>query len=96
MWQLVLQDELEVPLKNAYLDSMDWGDVNSDGHTDFVLVDTQKHRIEICSLEDGELVHALKFPVFEERLFERGGRGSTKQPRAVLVTDASGDGLPDS
>ncbi len=92
---LVAVSEFEFPFKSGYLDDVAAGDVNSDGKTDLVVTETQRHRLEICTLAEGVLEHVMKFPVFEERLFERSGRGNSKQPRTVLVADATGDGRDD-
>ena len=43
---------------------------------------------------EGDLEHALKFQVFEARLFENSRR-SSREPRELLVAELTGDGLLD-
>ncbi len=86
--------DFESPLKNAYLDEVAFGDVNSDGVTDAVLTETHQHRIAIAALVKGALAHVLDFPVFEEHVFERSG-GSGNEPRELVLADVTGDSKTD-
>jgi len=90
---LVVRTDYEIPVEDAYLHDLALGDVNGDGRDDVVMIETNEHLVAIAALVGDELVHALRFPVFEEHLFEarRGGR----EPREVHVGDVTGDGLGD-
>jgi hypothetical protein len=86
--------DFETPLKNAYLDDVAFGDVNSDGITDAVITETSQHRLAIAALVQGTLTHVLQFPIYEESVFERGGGGG-KEPRELVLADLTGDGKTD-
>lgn len=83
-------DDFESPLKNAFLDQLAFGDVNSDGIVDAVMTESNKHLITIAAHVDGELAHVLQFPVYEESIFERDGGGG-REPREVVIADVTGD-----
>jgi hypothetical protein len=82
--------DFETPLKNAFLDQVAFGDVNSDGVTDAVMTDTSQHRIAIAAWVNGALAHVLQFPIYEESIFERDGGGG-KEPRELVLADVTGD-----
>lgn len=90
----VSRDEYESPVKGAYLDALVAGDVNADGSADLIIVETNKHTMHIATLHEGKLEHALKFAVYESRLFE-SSRRSSREPREVIVADLTADGLSD-
>jgi len=83
-------DDYESPLKNAYLDQIAFGDVNSDGITDAVITESNRHLLTVAALVDGGLAHVLQFPVYEESIFERDGGGG-REPRELVVADLTGD-----
>jgi FG-GAP-like repeat len=85
--------DFEVPVKDAYVSDIAVGDVNADGTTDLVMTETRRHQLVIARASADALDFALRFPVYEERLFESGR--SSQEPREVLVADVTGDGLPD-
>jgi hypothetical protein len=86
--------DLELPVKNAQLGDVGISDLNDDGEMDVVLLEDNRHLVTISAIHSNELEYALHFPVFEERIFERGGRGG-REPREVVVGDVTGDGRPD-
>ena len=83
-------DDFESPLKNAFLDQLAFGDVNSDGVTDAVMTESNRHLLTIAALVEGRLAHVLQFPIYEESIFERDGGGG-REPREVVVADLTGD-----
>jgi hypothetical protein len=58
-----------------------------------VLVDSGQESLFIVALREGALKHAIKFRVFEEKLFHSRKGGS--EPHGVRVADANGDGKDD-
>lgn len=90
----VVVDDLEVPVEDLWLDQIALGDVNGDGAPDAVVSDGSGHRITLSKVEAERLRYALHWPVYEERIFERGGRGG-REPREVVVGDFNGDTLTD-
>ncbi len=91
--RFVPEHEYELPVKSPNLDRIAFGDVNGDGNSDLVLTETNKHLIAIATMRDGEIAHAMKFPVFEQRLFSRGG--GSREPRELIIAELTGDGLLD-
>jgi len=71
------------------------GDLNSDGYTDFVVLDAGEQMCSIYTFSaTRRLYRAIEFEVFESRLF---GRGQTREyePSSAIVTDLTGDGRDD-
>ncbi|MFH0945849.1 MAG: VCBS repeat-containing protein [Planctomycetota bacterium] len=87
-------DELEIPVRDVVLDDLGVGDLNNDGEMDLVLLESSRHLVTISAIHPDKLEYALRFPVYEERIFERGGRGG-REPREVVLSDVTGDGRPD-
>jgi hypothetical protein len=69
------------------------GDLNDDGITDLIVVDGVRSELEIFAGGNNLFSSALRFPVFEKKLFRGGGRAI--EPRRVMVKDFDGDGLQD-
>ncbi len=83
-------DDYECPLKNAFLDQLAFGDLNSDGIVDAVITDSSKHLITIAAHVEGKLHHVLQFPIYSESIFERDGGGG-REPREIVIADFTGD-----
>jgi hypothetical protein len=91
--RLVPALDFELPARDAHLDRVALGDLGGDESTDLVMTDTSGHRLAIASVGSEAIQHAMKFPVFEGRLFESGRGG--REPREVLVAEVTGDDLVD-
>jgi hypothetical protein len=94
-WQLMELDGYETPIKEGRLNDVVSGDLNQDGRKDLVFLETARNYLDIVILdEDGKLVPANRWPVFEERSF-RSRRGDSMEPREALIADFTGDGKND-
>lgn len=68
------------------------GDLNSDGRLDLVGLDTSSHILEILSGGCGQPWQSkLFFTIFEKNRFNRSNRGSSTQPREMLLGDFNAD-----
>lgn len=85
--------DFEVPVKDAYVNDIAMGDVNGDGVADLVMTETRRHELVIARARPEALDFALRFPVYDERLFESGRSG--QEPREVVLAELTGDGLTD-
>jgi hypothetical protein len=85
--------DFEVPVKDAYVNDIAIGDINGDGTPDLVMTETLKHQLVIARARAQVIDFALRFPVYEERLFESGRSG--QEPRQVVLAELTGDGLLD-
>jgi hypothetical protein len=86
-------DTYESRDKETYFLDVAAGDLNSDEGKDAVLVDSGQNSMFIVSMTGEGMKLALKFRVFEEKLFE-SSRGSP-EPHAVEIQDLTGDGKGD-
>lgn len=85
--------EFEVPVKDAFVNDLCLGDVNGDDRTDLVLTETRRHQVVVARTGPSSIDFALRFPVYDERLFEQGRGG--QEPRELALADVTGDGLAD-
>ena len=71
------------------------GDVNGDGFLDLLALDAGEQSLGILSFSaSGRLMPALRFKVFESRLFQ-GGEPREFEPSMAIVADVTGDGKED-
>ncbi len=71
------------------------GDLNGDGFSDLAVADAGRQALDLLSFaEDGSLVHATGFPIFETKIFT-AGEVREFEPHQMLVADVTGDGRAD-
>jgi hypothetical protein len=86
----------ETKIKDGVYGNLAVGDINSDGITDFVMVDYKNNNIEILTL--GNLknpVVGTRFKLFEEKTSAEKTGKTAVEPHQIEVTDVTGDGKPD-
>lgn len=85
----------ESKIPQAYFTDSVAGDLNGDGLSDVVTLDTRTNQVEILNYREKQgLRHALNFKVFEEKTFSRSNRGGVN-PREALIVDVTGDNRKD-
>jgi FG-GAP-like repeat len=93
-WEFSELDSYETPIKDAHLNDVVTGDLNSDGRKDLVFLETGKNYLDIVAYEKPhKLVPATRWQIFEERTFR--ARRDEAEPREAVVADVTGDGKPD-
>ncbi|RKX31513.1 MAG: hypothetical protein DRP71_13310 [Verrucomicrobia bacterium] len=85
----------ETDLKDIRYGDAAVGDLNNDGTTDLIAIDTQRSLIEVLTRVGMEVKSALHFRVFESdpNLKARGSQAG--EPRETIVADLTGDGRND-
>ena len=95
VWELKELDGYETPIKDAHLNDVVSGDLNSDGRKDLLCLETAKNYLDLVIFSpDHKLIPANRWQVFEERTF-RGRRSDLPEPREAVVADLTGDGKND-
>ncbi|MCH9723941.1 MAG: VCBS repeat-containing protein [Planctomycetes bacterium] len=85
----------ESKLPQAYFTDSVAGDLNGDGLSDVVTLDTRRNQVEILNYREKQgLRHALNFRVFEAKTFSRSNRTGVN-PREALIADVTGDNRKD-
>lgn len=81
----------ESKLPQSYFTDSVAGDLNGNGLSDVVILDTRTNQVEILNFGEKQgLRHALNFKVFESKTFSRSNRTGVN-PREALIVDVTGD-----
>lgn len=95
VWSLTELDGYETPIKDAHLNDVVTGDLNSDGRKDLVFLETSRNYLDLVIFSaEHKLIPANRWQVFEERTF-RNRRSDLPEPREAVVADLTGDGKND-
>jgi hypothetical protein len=96
--KLEQQFSYETTIKDGKYANLISGEINSDGRSDFVLVEYKRNHIEILTLNDAmQPVSATVFKVFEQKSYreeERRGQALV-EPSELVIADVTGDGKND-
>jgi len=101
--ELSLRQEtgFEPTIKQGRLGAFAAADINSDGKRDLVVLEQDRHHIQILNKnENGQLVECYTFQVFEQHPSDeserfRGRQKDSGQPRYIALSDVTGDGKTD-
>jgi hypothetical protein len=96
--KLEQQFSYETTIKDGKYANLISGDLNSDGRSDFAIVEYKRNHIEILTLNDAmRPVSATVFKVFEQKSYreeERRGQALV-EPSELVIADVTGDGKND-
>lgn len=94
-WEMDRGAGYDSAIEKGRLMDVEFGDLNNDGRTDVLFIESARHHLEIATLaKDGRLENAVWWQVFEERTFRSSGSGMP-EPREAVIGDFTGDGKND-
>ena len=95
-WHIGPLSSYETDFEDVSYDLFSVGDINGDGDREVILVDGQKHLLEVLKYtESDDWKSMLHFTVFDENLYYRGRKGGSVEPREVVIADFTSDQLQD-
>jgi len=96
-YELKSQFSYETAVKEGKYANIVSGDINSDGVSDFVMVEYKKNHLDILTLDqNGQAVGATRFQVFEKKSYREDGRSQAgAEPSELVIADVTGDGKND-
>ncbi|MGJ8652295.1 MAG: FG-GAP repeat domain-containing protein [Opitutaceae bacterium] len=94
-WTKEVDDSYETELEGVHYTHVEAADFNDDGSLELIVVDGQKHVVELLSHVAGEWQSQMYWEVFEQNMHYQGRTGAQLEPRQTIVADLTGDGLVD-
>lgn len=86
----------EADREDSYAADAVCGDINADGIGDLIIIDTSIDGVELVNVDESQqLRSATHFRIFEEKRLVSESTSRGTEPREVLVTDVTNDGLAD-
>jgi hypothetical protein len=90
VWDFKPVDGYDTPVKDGYLNDVETGDLNGDGHHELVFLETTQHYLDIAAFNSRhEITPAIRWQVFEEHTF-RDNSSDSDEPREALVANVTG------
>lgn len=90
VWDFNPLASYDTPVNDGYLDDVEAGDFNGDGHKELVFLETTQHDLEIVSFNSHhKLTPAIRWQVFEDHTF-RNDSDDSAEPREALVANVTG------
>lgn len=95
-WSLEVIDTVESDSPDITFTHLGSGDFNADGQTELLVMDGRSSRsLEIFQRRESHYEPVFFFTLFETSPHFQGRRGSSSEPREVLIGDFTGNGLDD-
>lgn len=85
----------ETDLKDIRYDDLAVGDLNGDGESDILMIDTRSNLVEVLARDGLELKSVLHFRVFEADPHAQGRGSQSQEPREAMIADLTNDGKSD-
>jgi hypothetical protein len=95
---IVQQFSYETKIKDGLYGNLIAGDINSDDRMDLIIVDYNRHHIEILALDnDFKPIPAMRFKIFEQKSYRdiKPFAEFSIEPRVLSIADVTGNGKND-
>ncbi len=94
--QMTREYSYETKIRDGRYGNLVTGEINSDGRSDLIAVDTAGSHFEILAVgKDGLPSPAMRFKILEQKGYDDGMSRDSIEPRELVVADVTGDGKDD-